>query len=126
VSVKGSQDGSWGLTQSFKSSRQYHDAVDVWLQRQSTDTLFCLVQFLGIEPLQMPRMYLAWPHEIAQRLKDTACGRGDTILYENKSWGPRAHACGTTDRIPETWLFTQQRLMQVLSVQMAMLSRCRQ
>ena len=27
ISVKGSQDGSWGLTQSFKKGRTYHEAI---------------------------------------------------------------------------------------------------
>lgn len=33
ISVKGSQDGSWGLTQSFKKGRNYHEAVQEWLNR---------------------------------------------------------------------------------------------
>ena len=28
VSVKGSKDGSWGLTQKFKKGRTYHEAID--------------------------------------------------------------------------------------------------
>lgn len=30
VSVKGSQDGSWGLTQSYLRRADYHAAVDLW------------------------------------------------------------------------------------------------
>ena len=29
VSVKGSQDGMWGLTQNFKKGHTYHEAVDL-------------------------------------------------------------------------------------------------
>jgi hypothetical protein len=31
VSVKGSQDGAWGLMQSFKRGRLYHEAADAWV-----------------------------------------------------------------------------------------------
>ena len=31
VSVKGSQDGAWGLTQSLKRGTDYHGAADKWL-----------------------------------------------------------------------------------------------
>ena len=31
VSVKGSQDGSWGLTQSYIKNADYHAAIDTWL-----------------------------------------------------------------------------------------------
>src|SRR5438309_6652968 len=47
VSVKGSQDGSWGLTQTFlkKASADYHGAIELWLRRHGLKTVFCLVQF---------------------------------------------------------------------------------
>src|SRR5213082_2521677 len=47
VSVKGSQDGSWGLTQSFleKASADYHGAIELWLKRHGLQTVLCLVQF---------------------------------------------------------------------------------
>jgi Holliday junction resolvase-like predicted endonuclease len=116
VSVKGSQDGSWGLTQSYKNKDStYHAAVDCWLSRQPPATLFCLVQFYCVEATQMPRVYLAWPYEIAQVLKGTSGGRGDTILYEHKVWTARAHCYGTVDRIPDSWQFSEQRLAQVLA-----------
>lgn len=31
VSVKGSQDGGWGLTQGYKKGCDYHEAIDKWL-----------------------------------------------------------------------------------------------
>ena len=61
ISVKGSQDGSWGLTQSFKKGRTYHEAVQEWLKKHHKKTIFCLVQFKNTTELQMPRMYLASP-----------------------------------------------------------------
>lgn len=110
ISVKGSQDGSWGLTQSYKKGCGYHEAIDRWLAEHHRKTIFCLVQFMDTAPHEMPRIYLASPEEIAERMKATACGRGDTILYENHTWGPRAAASGTTDRIPDEWALSAQRL----------------
>jgi len=102
VSVKGSQDGSWGLTQSLLAKADYHGAVDTWLKRHGSRTVFCFVQFKGVALDEMPRTYLARPSEVAQRMRETASGRGDTILYENHTWGPRAAGAGTVERIPET------------------------
>jgi hypothetical protein len=110
VQVKGSKDGSWGLTQSYISNANYHSAVDTWLQRHSHKTVFCLVQFKGVPMDALPRMYLATPLEIGAWLKAAANGRGDTILYESHVWTSRAHAAGTTDLIPPSWSFTEQRL----------------
>ena len=62
----------------------------------------------------MPRMYLATPAEIAQAMNVSAGGRGDTILYENHTWGPRAVGSGTTDKVPDTWEFTRQRAADMI------------
>lgn len=124
VSVKGSQDGSWGLTQSFlksasnKSGRKadYYGAIDIWLSRHRPDTVFCLVQFYRIAIDEMPRVYLAFPSEIADRLRETSKGRGDSILYEEQAWTSRAHGAGTVDRIPQHWRFSRERIKQLLTV----------
>lgn len=113
VSVKGSKDGAWGLTQSYLSDANYHRAVDTWLARHSRKTVFCLVQFKDVPVTELPRMYLATPTEIASWLKAAAAGRGDTILYERHAWSPRAKAAGTIDLIPDTWRFTEARLIEV-------------
>ena len=110
ISVKGSQDGSWGLTQGFKNNCDYHEAIARWLSAHHKKTIFCLVQFQNTAPNEMPRIYLASPEEIAERMNATAAGRGDTILYENHTWGPRAVGRGTTDRIPDQWLISAERL----------------
>jgi len=115
VSVKGSQDGGWGLTQSHLSNADYHAAVDTWLKKHSKKTVFCLVQLKGVSATELPRMYLATPREIALWLKAAAAGRGDTILYERHVWSSRAKAAGTTDFIPEEWRFTEARLKEVAS-----------
>lgn len=110
ISVKGSQDGSWGLTQSYKKGCDYHEAIALWLASHHKKTVFCLVQFQGVGTNDMPRIYLASPQEIADRMNASAGGRGDTILYENHTWGPRAASRGTTDRIPDTWAISAKRL----------------
>ena len=109
ISVKESQDGSWGLTQSFKKGHTYHEAVQEWLSRHHKKTIFCLVQFKNVDDSQLPRMYLASPEEIAEVLCKEAAGRGDTILYEYHEWGPTAKAYGTVDKLPESWRFTKER-----------------
>lgn len=114
VSVKGSQDGSWGLTQSLLKNADYHGAIDTWLKRHTTGTVYCFVQFRDV-PLQvLPRVYLATPGEVARRLHETAYKRGDTILYEDHKWGPRAFAAGTMDRIPPQWRFSAKRVEELL------------
>ena len=109
ISVKGSQDGSLGLTQSFKKGHTYHEAVQGWLSRHHRKTIFCLVQFKNVDDSQLPRMYLASPEEIAEVLCKEAAGRGDTILYEHHEWGPTAKAYGTVDKLPVSWRFTKER-----------------
>jgi Holliday junction resolvase-like predicted endonuclease len=113
VSVKGSQDGGWGLTQKYKKGCDYHEAIRQWLSAHHRKTIFCLVQFQNTRETEMPRVYLAAPEEIADMLHATAGGRGDTILYENHTWGPRAAGSGTTDRIPDEWKISAQRLAEL-------------
>jgi hypothetical protein len=113
ISVKGSKDGGWGLTQSFISNANYHGAVDLWLAKHTNKTVFCLVQFKGVPTSELPRMYLATPKEIGAWLKAAAAGRGDTIMYEAHTWAGRAHAAGTTDTMPSSWRFTDTRLIEI-------------
>jgi Holliday junction resolvase-like predicted endonuclease len=118
VSVKGSQDGSWGLAQSQLSklrNANYHGAIDEWLKRHGSRTVFCFVQFKNTTLNDLPRVYLARPREIAERLRATAKGRGDTILYESHTWGGRAIGAGTVERIPDAWCFSEKRIEELLS-----------
>ena len=70
VSVKGSQTGSWGLIQAYKKKGvTYHDAANMWANAHSSKTVICLVQFYKTEKAEAPRIYLAFPHEIADQLK---------------------------------------------------------
>lgn len=115
ISVKGSKDTGWGLTQSYLKNADYHGAVDIWFAKHSNKTVFCLVQFRNISLDALPRMYLATPQEIAKWLKAAAAGRGDTILYEEHKWSSRAQAAGTIDRIPDYWKFTKERLDDIVN-----------
>lgn len=84
------------------------------MEKHTKKTVFCLVQFKGVADDALPRMYLATPAEIADRLKESAKGRGATILYEDHRWSERARGFGTTDQIPESWRFTKQRIGDIL------------
>jgi hypothetical protein len=64
----------------------YHAAVDEWLARHGPKTVFCYVQFRNVAFIDLPRLYLAWPAEVATRLTAIAKGRGDTMLYEKHTW----------------------------------------
>lgn len=117
VSVKGSQDGGWGLCQSHltKKRADYHDAVEKWLNRHKIGIILCFVQFKGVGLTEMPRVYLAAPKEVARRLCESIKGRGDTILHERHEWGTRAHGAGTIDEIPKSWCFSRERIEELFS-----------
>lgn len=116
VSVKGSKDGRWGLTQSLLNDADYHAAADAWCARHTPRTILCFVQYKDVLLDAMPRVYLATPLEVGLRLRMAAAGRGDTILHENHTWSPRAHAAGLVERIPDTWRFTIARVEELLQV----------
>ncbi|WP_186068177.1 hypothetical protein [Burkholderia gladioli] len=118
VSVKGSQDGRWGLSQGclVKGTRDYHTAAEAWRLKHTPRTILCLVQYKGIAVEQMPRVYLATPNEIAGRLCATARGRGDTILYEKHVWAARAYGAGSIEEIPTIWAFSAERVEKLLSI----------
>ena len=115
VSVKGSHDGGWGLTQSYLKDRKYHDAIDTWLQRHNLRTVICFVQFENAKMTDLPRVYLATPTEVSAWLKAAAGGRGDTVLKEYHAWGPRAQSAGTIDAIPASWNFSFDRVLAMSS-----------
>ncbi|MBR4341231.1 MAG: hypothetical protein IKP88_00715 [Lachnospiraceae bacterium] len=114
VSVKGSQDGSWGLTQGFMKDKDYHAAIDNWLKAHGEKTIFCLVQFKDVKSDELPRMYLATPKEIAEEMKKSRAGYGDTVLREYKEWTSKSIAAGTVDEIPKEWVFDKKRAEELL------------
>lgn len=103
VSVKGTQRSGWGLTQSWmrKKNGDYHAVADLWCKQFSERAILCFVQYKGVEPDAMPRVYLATPTEVTDPLKKARNGKGNTTLLERRKWGARAYAAGTEDRIPD-------------------------
>lgn len=116
ISVKGSKELNWGLTQSYLEKADYHAAAERWFARHGARTICALVLFHDDDPMQMPRVYLAAPREIADRLKATAKGRGDTILHERKVWSSRARGAGTMEEIPANWAFSPARIEHLMRV----------
>jgi hypothetical protein len=117
ISVKGSSDGAWGLTQSQLAklgNANYHGAVDAWLKRHKPRTALCFIQFKDVPSDVLPRCYLAWPAEVGARLKSASGGRGDTVLFEDYRRGPRAAGAGSVERIPDEWRLTQERTAEFL------------
>ena len=87
----------------------YHKAIDLWLAAHGKKTVFCLVQFMGTDENEMPRIYLARPSEIAEELHKARAGAGETVLREYHEWTNRSVAAGTVDVIPEDWKMTKER-----------------
>jgi hypothetical protein len=50
--------------QTEREEADYHGAIDLWLEKHGHRTVFCFVQFGGVKPDQMPRLYLATPAEV--------------------------------------------------------------
>lgn len=114
VSVKGSQDGGWGLIQNYKRGRDYHEAADAWIAtHRNQDIIYCLVQFQDVPLGECPRVYLATVSEIAERHKESRNGLGETILWENRCY-KKGLAKGCTDMVPTAWRFSQERLIKFL------------
>jgi hypothetical protein len=125
VVVKGSQDGLWNLTQSYVKraaemsgkKADLHGAIALWLDHHSPRTVCCLVQFQGVPIDELPRIYLATPKEVAQRLRETAEGQGDSILYEGSEWGARSEGAASRVGLPASWRFSAQRIQDLLAGQ---------
>lgn len=114
VSVKGSQDGGWGLIQSYKRGVTYVQAADAWAAaHRNTGILYCLVQFQGVALGECPRVYLASIGDIASQHKASRRFLGGTILYENYCY-KKGIVKGCTDMIPIEWRFSLERLRKFL------------
>src|SRR5258708_37076456 len=112
VSVKGSQDGGWGLIQSYKSGASYAQAADHWCADQDEDVVFCLVQFEGVLVGGAPRIYFAWPMEIADHLKRSRAGHGHTILYEDYTM-KKGVGAGFNNKLPSSWAASAQKIEEL-------------
>jgi hypothetical protein len=114
VSVKGSQDGGWGLIQSYKRGVTYLQAADAWgAAHRHQEVVYCLVQFQGVGLGECPRVYLATISEIVDQHKTSRKFLGGTILYENYCY-KKGVAKGCTDMIPAEWRFSLERLSKFL------------
>jgi hypothetical protein len=112
-------NGGWGLSQSRLTklkNADYKGAADEWLARHKPGTVICLVQFQNAKFEEMPRIYLATPHEVATKLRDASGGRGDTVLWENYTCGPKAQGAGTIERLPDEWRLSETRVNDLLLI----------
>lgn len=109
LQVKGSQDGGWGLFQSYIKNADYHGSHDSWAAAQLSDIVYFLVQFFSIVAGAAPRCYVACPAEIIAHMKTTRGGHAYTSLRERYFYS-RGIGAGHTDIIPAEWLFTQERI----------------
>jgi Holliday junction resolvase-like predicted endonuclease len=112
VSVKGSQDGGWGLVQKYKKGRTYSEAIAHWLSLQPRKLVYCLVQFKDVELGQCPRVFLATPREIAKAMAASRAEAGNTTLREHWSY-TRGVAKGISDSIPKSWQFSNARISRL-------------
>jgi hypothetical protein len=125
VVVKGSEEGFWNLTQSYvqRAARMsgknaaFHGAIEMWLDHHGARTVCCLVQFQNVPVEQLPRIYLATPSEVAQRLRETADGRGDSILYEGNEWASGLGGTTATEGLPASWRFSLARIQELMTNQ---------
>jgi hypothetical protein len=113
VSVKGSQDGGSGLNQNFKRGRLYNEAADVWPLLIRTKTSFIVSYSSGRRVGRMSACLLVTVMDIAERLKASRNGLGNTVLWENHCY-KMGLAKGCTDKLPDEWRFSLKRLNQFL------------
>lgn len=125
ISVKASEDGSWNLAQSFSrrstdnaKSFDCRSAVDFWVDSQGTKTICCLVQFEGVTINQLPRIYLAFPYEIAAEMRAAAERTNHCALLEKYEW---TSMDGKRERtmLPSNWRFSQERIQELIDRQVA-------
>jgi Holliday junction resolvase-like predicted endonuclease len=115
ISVKGSQDGGWGLIQNYKKKGvTYQQAVAAWVANQSPKVIYCFVQFQGVKVGSCPRVYLATVSEIAAHINASRAGHSGTTLYESYSY-KKGVAKGTSESLPSTWAFSKERIEQLLA-----------
>jgi hypothetical protein len=128
VSVKASDDGCWNLAQGFvrRSSEpgtralDCRSAIDFWADSQGSRTICCLVQFEDVDITQMPRIYLAYPAEIAAEMRLASertgfCGLREQYEYTSAE-GKREFSA-----LPLKWRFSLERIQELLQGQTASL-----
>jgi hypothetical protein len=124
VSVKASDNGNWNLAQGFgrRSSEpgtrtlDCRSAIDFWADSQGSKTICCLVQFEDVAITQMPRIYLAYPAEIAAEMRLSSertgvCGLAEQYEYTSAE-GKREFA-----GLPSKWRFSLERIQELIEGQ---------
>lgn len=123
VSVKASDDGRWNLTHDFGrrpaewgSGRfDSRGSIDLWLNRHGSRAVCCLVQFEGVAINQLPRIYLASPAEIAEKMSETVDRLGHCMLYEQYTWTARDSGLDSMEMLPSKWRFSPERIEELMS-----------
>ncbi len=72
----------------------------------------CFVQFKDVSDSELPRIYLAWPKEVAGVLKNARDGKGVTKLIEGR-WLRGRSFFGV---VPDGWQMTQDRVKRMLNL----------
>jgi hypothetical protein len=96
-----------------------YGAIDRWLDMHGSRTIYCLVQFEGVTLNQLPRIYLAAPVDIARKMRESAERLGEPILVEQYEWTARDTGCSSIEALPSTWLFSHERIQELLFPQPA-------
>jgi hypothetical protein len=125
IAVKASDDGRWNLVHSYmgraSNAKNHQDsgAIDRWLDMHGSRTIYCLVQFEGVTLNQLPRIYLAAPADIARKMRESAERLGEAILFEQYEWTAPSTGYSSTEALPSTWLFSHERIQELLFPQPA-------
>jgi hypothetical protein len=121
IAVKGSEDGRWCLAQPYQRGGNIsskfsdgHRAIDLWLDIHGSRTVYCLVQFEDVALNHLPRIYLATPLEIAQRMRESAERLGDPVLYEQYEWISPETGYASIEALPSAWLFSDVRIHELV------------
>jgi hypothetical protein len=122
IAVKASEDCRWRLAESYfqravppnAKKPDISHAIRMWLDTHGERTVYCLVQFEGVSLNQLPRIYLATPGEIAQRMKESAERTGEAVLHEQYDWTSPESGFTAIEALPSTWLFSTERIHELL------------
>jgi len=125
VAVKASENGRWCLVHSYMKrtanlNAKQADAlraIDLWLDIHGSRTVYCMVQFEGVALNQLPRIYLATPLEIAQRMREAAERLGDPVVYEQYEWTSPDSGYTAFEALPSSWLFSPERIHELVDPQ---------
>jgi hypothetical protein len=132
VSVKASDDGRWNLPQSFARrgpelggrNIDCRSAIDFWMDSQGTKTICCLVQFEGVAINLLPRIYLAFPNEIAAEMRIASERTGQCALHELYEW-TTSEGRLEVGSLPSNWRFSPERIHELIERQSAPLPATR-